>query len=181
MWSAFSSFVLRIFGWKLQGCDPNVVPKKIFVVMPHTSNWDFPLGVLARGAKGFKSNFLIKDQYFKGPSKWLFKRMGGHPVSRSKRTNLVDQVVELFQTNDEFAIAITPEGTRKRNEKLKTGFYHIAQKANIPIIYTKMDYGNKVIDFHAPRFVADTVEEELAFVINHFKGVQAKKPDQFAF
>ncbi len=181
MVSFLATKTLRLFKWKITGIHPDDVPKKIIVVMPHTSNWDFILGLLVRASLQFKSNYLIKDVYFKGPWKWWFKRVGGVPVKRSKNSNLVDQVVEIFNSRDEFSIAITPEGTRKRVETLKTGFYHIARQADIPLMLTKLDYGKRIIDFGQPYIVGDNMEADINYIKEYFRDIKGKHPDQFGF
>ncbi len=167
---------MRLFGWKVTTETMDFPKKYIVVVMPHTSNWDFPKGLLARKAIGQDIKFIAKDSLFKGPMGFIMRALGGYPVNRSKHNNFVDAVIDIFNTKEEFKITITPEGTRKRVEKLKTGFYYIAKGANVPLILCKFDYGNKEIHFSTPHHVADTVEEEVAFIGRYFGGVKGKYP-----
>ena len=117
-------------GWKLIGDVPHHEKKYIIIVAPHTTNLDFIIGILVRGILGFNSKYLGKKSLFKAPFGWFFRMMGGYPVDRSRSTNLVDQVVEIFNNHEEFVIGLAPEGTRENVGEWKTGFYFIAQKAN---------------------------------------------------
>ena len=142
--------VWRIIGWKIIGDVPSEEKKYIIIVAPHTTNWDFIIGVLVRGIMKFDSKFLGKKSLFRPPFGWFFKAMGGYPVDRSKSTNLVDQVVDIFNSKQEFVVAIAPEGTRKKVDEWKTGFYYIAWKAKIPIVRSKIDWKRKEVVFFEP-------------------------------
>lgn len=133
MKKAISKALLRLAGWKL-GPVVEDVPKCVICVAPHTSNWDFLVGKLFYTSIGRNARFLIKKEWFFFPFNLLFNWLGGVPVDRHKRTSVTDQMVEIFNSREEFQLAITPEGTRKRAEEWKKGFYYIAQKANVPIL-----------------------------------------------
>ena len=137
--------LLRWFGWKLGPHNGVELPKCVICVAPHTSNWDFVIGKLFYTSIGLTAGFLMKKDWFFFPLNLIFKSMGGIPVNRDKRTSLTDQVVEMFQTHDRFQVAITPEGTRKRVDEWKKGFYYIALKAQVPILIGYMDYGKKEV------------------------------------
>ncbi|HBH24742.1 MAG TPA: acyltransferase [Cytophagales bacterium] len=134
-------------GWRIIGAPKEGLKKYIIVVAPHTSNWDFLLGVFTRGVVGFKSRYLAKKQLFLPPLGWLFRLLGGYPVDRSKSSNMVEAVAEIFNQHSEFVIAITPEGTRKQVTKWKSGFYHIATLAKIPLVFAGLDYATKSVIF----------------------------------
>ena len=172
-----SKFIFKLFGWKVTGTSPNEVPKSIYVTAPHTSWWDFPIGLLTRGSWNLKVNFVGKKNLFKWPHGFIFRKLGGHPVDRSKNTNLVDEIVNLFNTNERFSIMIAPEGTRKKVSKLKTGFYHIARKANVPIILVTINAKEKQVHFSKPRLLTEDMDAEMKNVWNYFKGVQGVNPD----
>ena len=176
MSQGLSRLIMKIFGWKITVETTDFPPKYIVVVLPHTSNWDFPKGLLARKAINQDIKFIAKNSLFKGILGVIIRGLGGYPVDRSKHNNFVDAVIALFNSKEEFKITITPEGTRKRVDKLKTGFYYIAKGANVPVVLCKFDYENKEIHFSKPRFVLDTVEEEIAFLGAYFKGVKGKIP-----
>lgn len=175
--SKFSKFIFNLFGWKATVETDNFPPKYIVIVLPHTSNWDFPKGILARKIIGQDIKFIAKKSLFKWPLGILMRALGGYPVDRSKHSNFVDAVVALFDSKERFIITITPEGTRKKVDRLKSGFYYIAKGANIPIVLCKFDYENKEIHFGTPRFVKDTLEEEIEYIGDYFKQVKGKIPE----
>ena len=121
--------LFKIFGWKINGHFPEQVKKYVIAVAPHTSNWDFVVGVAARSILRIqRAKFLGKSQLFRPPFGWLFRRLGGYSVDRSKSQDVVEQVAHIFDQHDDFVLALAPEGTRKKVGKLKTGFYYIAKK-----------------------------------------------------
>ena len=176
MGSKLSQFIFNLFGWRVEVETNDFPPKYIVVVLPHTSNWDFPKGILSRKIIGQDIKFIAKNSLFKGPLGFIMRALGGYPVDRSKHGNFVDAVVALFNSKEKFIITITPEGTRKKVDELKTGFYYIAKGANIPVVLCKFDYENKVIHFGKPRFVKNTVEEEIEYIGDYFKQVKGKIP-----
>lgn len=171
----YSFIFCKIMGWKIIGELPDL-KKYIFVVAPHTSNWDFIIGVFVRGIKGFKSNFLAKRSLFKPPIGWFFRWMGGHAVDRSRSTRLVDQVIGIFNEEKEFRLAIAPEGTRKQVNEWKTGFYHIAVGAGIPLLPVVFDWEHKEVKIMDPYYPSGDQDQELAEIKSYFKGVKGKNP-----
>ncbi len=155
------SFILRVSGWKITGDFPEHEKKYITIVAPHNSNWDFILGVLVRGATGMKSKYLGKASLFKPPHGWIFRMLGGYPVDRSKRTNLVDQVVDIFNKHEEFRLAIAPEGTRKKVNEWKTGFYYMSVQAKVPIVRCVLDWPNKEIRFYKPFTPSGDIQKDM--------------------
>lgn len=154
-------FCFWLFGWKVIGDVPHDQKKYIIIAAPHTSNWDFIIGVTVRGIVGFNSKFLGKESLFKPPFGWFFRWLGGYPVDRSKRTKLVDQVIEIFNQHEEFVIAIAPEGTRGNVDEWRTGFYYIAHGAGIPIVRSKIDIKHKYVQFFEPFWTTGSIEEDL--------------------
>jgi 1-acyl-sn-glycerol-3-phosphate acyltransferase len=115
--------------------------KYVIAVAPHTSWWDFPVGVLARSALHIEhARYLGKSQLFKPPFGWIFRKLGGTPVDRSSSHDMVEQVVKIFNAHDEFVLALAPEGTRQKVQKLRTGFYYIAKGAGVPIVPVGFDF-----------------------------------------
>jgi len=151
--------------------------KAVYVVVPHTSGWDFIIGILTRGATGLKVKFLGKQELFKPPFGFVFRWAGGFPVDRSKRTSLVEQVAAIFNRHEKFAIAVAPEGTRKKVNSLKTGFYYIARIANIPLILVKLDFGNRIVDFSKPFLTTGNFGKDIEKINRHFQGVKGKIPE----
>ncbi len=174
----FSQWLLGVFGWKVEGYPDPKPPKLIIAVVPHTSNWDFPIGLLTRKAIGVDIKFLGKHTLFVPPLGWLFRWLGGYPVDRRKSHNLVDAVVDIFDQHDHFVLSIAPEGTRKRVEQLKTGFYYIAVKATIPILLCSFNFPAKTVSFGPLFYPGDDPEKDLKEISDHFRGIPGKYPEK---
>ena len=172
-----SQLILRLWGFRIEGDPANQIPQKIYAVIPHTSNWDFPLGILVRSAAGINVQFIGKASLFKPPHGFLFRWLGGHPVDRSRRHNYVQSVVDLFKKHPKLSLAVAPEGTRKRVYKLKTGFYHIARLAGIPIILTQFNFAEKKVVFSAPFFTTGDQESDFERIYSFFRGVKGRNPE----
>ena len=158
MFRSIFKFYFDKTGWSIQGQIDPQIKKFIVVVGPHTANRDFIIGVMARSVMNInKTKYLGKSQLFRFPYGFLFRKLGGYPVERTQKNNLVDAVIDIFDAHDEFSIALAPEGTRKKVERLKTGFYHIARKANIPIILVAFDFDSKTIIAREPFYTTDDV------------------------
>jgi len=139
-----SRLILKLIGWKL---DERVPETQSYVIIgyPHTSNWDFILGMLAKWGMGLPINWVAKHSMFWGPFKPMFIAMGGVPLNREKTTGFIQKNIELFAQREQFILGLMPEGTRSKTDHWKTGFYHIAHGANVPIALAYLDYKNKVI------------------------------------
>lgn len=180
MKQALCKFLLDLAGWKVASCEGVELPKCVVCVAPHTSNWDFIVGKLFYTSIGLTAGFLIKKDWFFFPFNLIFKSMGGIPVDRRQRTSLTDQVVEMFNANERFQVAITPEGTRKRAKEWKRGFYYIALKAKVPILLAYFDYGKKEVGTKGIFYPTGDYEKDLVEIRAHFKGIQARHPENFA-
>jgi len=140
-----SKFILKkIICWKVIGSLPSN-EKYVIAVVPHSSYFDLIIAVLIRTYSGLKIKFIGKKELFNPITSFFFKFLGGIPVDRSKNTNLVDEVVNLFNQNEIQILAIAPEGTRKKVKKWKSGFYYIALNANLPILMVSFDYIKKEV------------------------------------
>lgn len=135
-------FLLRIRGWRLEGELPGFT-KYVMVAAPHTSNWDLPVMLTIAFAFGQRLFWMGKDSLFRGPAGWLFRWLGGIPVDRSRTNNAVAQIVEVFTAAENLVLVVAPEGTRRRVPYWKTGFYHIAAGARVPIVLGFLDYARK--------------------------------------
>lgn len=164
-----SQAILNMLGWKIVGDPANDIKKKLYIVVPHTSNMDFFLGTLVKWTKGFNVNFLGKESLFFPPLGWIISYFGVVPVK--KGSNQIDQIIDLFNTREKLSYGLAPEGTRSKVEKLRTGFYYIAKGANVPVIMVTFDYGNKVVTFREPYFVSDDKEKDLAYIEEYYTGV----------
>lgn len=175
---AIAKFLFHtLWGWKIDVPYPSGVPKSIVVAMHHTSNWDFPIGILIRPIMGVNISFAAKGSLFFFPLGIIMKGLGGYPVDRSKHNNLVDACVDIFKKKDNFILCITPEGTRSKVTKLKTGFYHIAVKAGVPLVCFKFDWGHKTCGFSDPFYPTGNYEADLPKILAYFEGVKGKIPE----
>jgi 1-acyl-sn-glycerol-3-phosphate acyltransferase len=177
MKAALYKWLLNLWGWKLVDEPDSYPPKYIVAVAPHTSNWDFPVGVLLRGAMRQRIRFLGKHTLFYPPLGWLMRWMGGYPVDRRRAGNLVDAVVDIFNSKEQFAITITPEGTRSKATQLKTGFLRIAEKANVPILILRFDWGRKELRFGPFFEPSGDVDKDLDTFRSFFEGVKGRRPE----
>ena len=177
-WEKFFGFCFWIFGWKVTGKRPDT-NKYLIIVAPHTSNWDFFVGVAARNIAGLNSSYLIKKSLMDIPIVGSILRvMGGHPVDRSKKGNLVDQVVEIYNSKEKFVMTITPEGTRSYSPNWKTGFWHIAKNANVPIMMVGFDYSRKLVDLPEPIWTTDDKEADIERIKSHFRNFKGRHPEK---
>jgi 1-acyl-sn-glycerol-3-phosphate acyltransferase len=133
-----------LFGWQVQFV-PLPGPKGIVMVYPHTSNWDFIVGVLFRNAVGLDARWLGKDSLFRGPMGALMRRLGGIAVDRSAARGVAAALVDRFRAPEPLWLAIAPEGTRSHVDQLKSGFYRIAHGAGVPCGLGFIDYGTRTV------------------------------------
>ncbi len=175
MFRPIARLIFKLWGWKVIDHRPQPMGQCIYVVAPHTSNWDFLVGVCARSIGQLKNTkYLAKKQLFAWPIGWFFRALGGYPVDRGKNTNITDQVVEYFKTIPDFSIGITPEGTRKQVKSWKTGFWRIAKGANVPLILTSFDYGRREVTFREPFWVTDDMDQDIAWMTSYFARFSGK-------
>lgn len=174
----YKFILFRILGWRFEGTFDVSIRKCIFIVIPHTSNLDFFLGLLVRGVMDIEINFVAKKELFAFPLGYYFRSVGGAPLDRSGGKNNVDATAELFAKHKTFRLALSPEGTRKKVTQLRTGFYYIALKANVPIIPVAFDYGKKEIKIGTPFTVSGNFEEDMKTILPFYKGVQGKIPER---
>lgn len=175
-----SKFIFtKLMGWKLVNDFPKDIKKYVVIAAPHTSWQDFPIGILARNTSGIKINFIGKDSLFKGPFGFIFRGLGGTPVDRSKSNNLVDAIVNVFNEKEEFRLALSPEGTRKKIPQWKTGFYYIAKGANVPIVMATLDFSKKQVKISEPFYTTDDKEKDFKHLQDFFSADMAKKPNQY--
>jgi len=166
----------RLMGWKIEGTIDKEIKKCILMVVPHTSWHDFYLGIFTRGIIGLNMNFIGKKELFCFPLGSYFRWMGGEPIDRSGNQNKVEAIAKIFEKKNEFRLAIAPEGTRKKVEKLKSGFYYIALQAGIPIIPVAFNFGEKSVQIGLPNYLTGEYENDLALLVRHFEGVVGKIP-----
>lgn len=173
----FFFWILKVFGWKIDTHTPTDVKKAVIVVGPHTSNWDFVVGKMAFSYYKVNAKFLIKKEMFFPPLGWLLKWMGGLPVDRKKKTNVTEQVVDYFNQHESCFVVFTPEGTRSYQPHWKKGFYHIAQKANVPIYIAYIDFKRKTGGFHSLFTPTGNVDADIKYIKNILADYTGKIPE----
>ena len=173
------SLYLRLWGWTEIGSFPYHIKKCVVIVGPHTSAWDFVIGIAFRSKLRLThSKFLGKAELFKGPFGFIFRSLGGYPVERSEHHHMVDQAAALFNGRDSLRLALSPEGTRKKVDRLRTGFYHIAKKAGVPIIMVGMDFAKKQVSFSEPFYPTDKEAADFQHIYEFYAPISGKIPDQ---
>ncbi len=168
-------------GWKITGKGiPAEIKKAVIIAMPHTSNWDFVFAMAAVRLFNIKLNYLAKKELFRWPIKNLFLNTGGIPVERKKKnTRMVDMMISKFKELDRLILVIPPEGTRKRVEKIKSGFYHVALTAGVPVYMAYLDYEKKTAGFSEPFFPTGNKQADAAVVKEFFRDKKGKFPELF--
>ncbi len=169
----------KLFGWKTVGLCPTDIKKYIIIAAPHTHWQDFFLGLAIKLSQKIPANFIGKASLFKPPFGFIFRALGGTPVDRSKSDNRVDAIVNIFNSREQFILALSPEGTRKRVDTWKTGFYHIAKGANVPIVMMTFDFGNKQVKISDPYYLTNDMEKDMNFIYDFYRGVKGKIPEGF--
>lgn len=169
-------------GWKL---DITVEwhKKCVICVAPHTSNWDFIIGLFAYRSLGRKANFLMKKFWFFFPLKYLLTALGGIPVdTRHRGGALTDSIIKRFKNSDYMNLAVTPEGTRSRQEKWKTGFLYIAKGADVPVELGVIDFSTKTVRINDEFKPTGDIDKDMEYVKKFYadKGSSARYPDKFS-
>ena len=164
-------------GWKVNGRFPDEVPKMVIAVGPHTSAWDVVVGLGARYSIPITdAYFLGKKELFDGMFGWFFRALGGTPVDRFSKTGMVQQVADKFKQHEKFRLAMSPEGTRKKVDKLRTGFYYIAKEADVPILPAAFDFKKKEVIIGQLIYPADE-EQDFKQIISFFAEAEGKNKE----
>lgn len=179
MKKGLAKFVLWITGWKPEATDLETIKKSVMVAAPHTSNWDLIYMVAIFWQYELPVKFFIKDSYTKGVHGGYFRWLGGIGINRKKAGNQVETAAELFEKEEELIIIIPPEGTRKRVDKWKKGFYHIAQKANVPVSFGFLDYKEKSGGVGGFINLTDSFENDMDKIQTFYKSKTAKFPENY--
>jgi 1-acyl-sn-glycerol-3-phosphate acyltransferase len=174
-------FLFRTFGWRVEGKLPDIA--KYVIITTHTSNWDLIVGltgwsILSNGFSVVKPSWMGKREAFRGPLGPFMKWLGGVPVDRGARQNTVEQIIHIFGNREKLVVGIAPEGTRKKAKGWKTGFYHIAQGAHVPIVLGFIDYQRKVAGIGPIITPCGDIQADMKMIRDFYSNVQAKHPDQ---
>jgi 1-acyl-sn-glycerol-3-phosphate acyltransferase len=170
----------KLLGWKITGntnFSKDTIKKAVIIALPHTSWHDFYIGLLLRKVTRVKTNFVGKKELFKWPFGYYFRAVGGAALDRTPGQNKVQAIAKLFEGKDEFRLTLAPEGTRKKVEEWKTGFYYIAKEAKVPIIMFTLDFKNKQNNVSEPFYPTDDIVADFKFMKSFFEGVVGKKPE----
>jgi len=170
----------KLFGWKLiVDVDLEQAGHSVMIAAPHTSNLDLPHAIASFWVMGLDVKFFIKDFYTKWWFLGFFKSMGAIGVNRKKHGNLVDYAIKLLQENKQLVIMVPAEGTRKRVEKWKSGFYNIAKAAKVPIALGYLDYKNKTAGVAKLVNISENKEKDLTIIENVYKNYTGKFPELY--
>ena len=167
----------KLLGWKIVGntnFSKDTIKKAVIIALPHTSWHDFYIGILLRKIVGIKTNFVAKKELFRWPFGYYFKAVGGKALDRTPGQNKVEAIAKLFEGATEFRLALAPEGTRKKVDEWKTGFYYIAKAAKVPIIMFTLDFGKKQNKISEPFYPTDDMDADFKFMKAFYKGVEGK-------
>ena len=170
---ALGRWLMRVTGWRFSGSFPDV-PKFIISVAPHTSNWDFVVGVMALWALDIRISFIGKHTLFKGVFGTWLRSLGGIPVDRRKAQGVVGEVVDAFNASEQMIFALAPEGTRQLDKGFKSGFLHMAHGAQVPIVLAYFDFSARTICFGKVFTTTGNVEQDLQTVLAYYRPVRGK-------
>lgn len=171
--------MMTLTGWHIEGAIPNE-PKFVIIVAPHTSNWDFPVGLWVLFALSFRGSFLAKHTLFKFPLNSFMRWLGGIPVERSVHKLRVRGTIDSFNKSEKMILIIAPEGTRKFVPEWKSGFYYIANGAHVPIVPVAFDYAAKEVRIGAPFMPTGDRDADIPLLKDYFRGIKGKNPENFA-
>ena len=173
-----SKLFFKLTPWRCEVQEP--IPKKIVAIgAPHTSNWDFLFMLMIAWSLKRKAYWIGKHTLFKPPVGFITRFLGGIPVDRSARQNTVHQILEEMKSTSEFFLVVTPEGTRKRVEFWKSGFYHIAKEAQIPIVLGFADYEKKRCGLGDSFIPNGDIDADFERIRLFYAPIHAKYPERF--
>lgn len=181
-----SKFIMRLMGWKIQNELPEGINRCVMIASPHTSNWDLLYMVCTFKILKIPFRFTIKDSWFKFPFNLFFSAIGGIPINRKpalpgeQRESMVQAMANLFEGGKELAVVVTPEGTRSFRDEWKSGFYHVASLANVPIGLGYLDYKNKIAGVGKMVFPSGNMEADLKEIMLFYKDIHPKHPARFS-
>lgn len=173
-----SLLVLKLIRWEVVGGNPEG-EKFVLIAAPHTSNWDFPLMLMAAFVLRLEVHWMGKNSLFRWPLGPLARWLGGISIDRSKSNNTVEQVVEQYAAQESLMVAIPPEGTRQRVDKWKTGFYHVAQGAKVPVLMGYIDAHKRQMGLNHLYQLTDDMESDIANIRAFYADKGPIRPERF--
>jgi len=171
---AVGRLTLRLLGFRVEGTMPNL-PRFVVIVAPHTSNWDFPVGLAVKMALALDVTWFGKNTLFWFPLSIFLRAVGGIPVNRSASNDVVQQLTAEFTKRDRLVLALTPEGTRKRVDRWRTGFYHIAHAAGVPVVPVAFDWRVRAVRLLPPFFTTGDVDLDISQLRQLFAGLEGRR------
>ena len=177
MLSRISIWILTRLGWTILADLPDV-KKYVVIAAPHTSNWDFPLGILYAKAIRLEVHWMGKHTLFRWPYGWFFRAIGGTAVHRETGKNYIAQMAELFERSEQLVLALAPEGTRTKTDHWKTGFYYIARAANVPIALGYLDFGNREVGIGDLFYPSEDIEADFEYIRGFYAKRLGKNPEK---
>ncbi len=168
---------LKIMGWKVEGTVPDL-PKYVLICAPHTATWDLFFMLAGFYVMDVKANWMGKKEIFRWPVKGFFKRLGGIQIDRHSTQNVVQQTARVIQSCEQIIIGIAPEGTRSRSRYRKTGFYHIAHTARVPIVVGYLDYRRKVCGIGSVMETTGNIDSDMEAIREFYSSIMAKYPNK---
>ena len=178
--------IFKLFGWKVTHLLPNNVKKCVIVVAPHTSNWDFIFGMGAVKVMKLNLRFAIKKEWTRFPFKRTMLSLGALPIDRKKNSTTsekkssVDAMADLFNERNELRLVITPEGTRSKVEKWKTGFYYVALTAKVPIALGFINYETKSCGVDKIIYPTGDFKGDMKQIMDFYKNMKGGNPENFS-
>jgi 1-acyl-sn-glycerol-3-phosphate acyltransferase len=172
-----SIFLLKISGWRTEGALPDI-PKFVMIAAPHTSNWDFPIMMSVAFKLKEKLYWMGKEGLFRKPFNGLFKWLGGIPINRSRSNSVVRQMIDKFIEMDRLILTIPPSGTRKMVKKWKSGFYHIAAGANVPVVLGFLDFKRKTGGIGPVVTITGDMEQDMMVISSFYADIEGKHPEK---
>lgn len=176
--AAFGRFMMGIRGWRVEGTIADI-PRLVLIVAPHTSNWDFPTGLWVKLAMHMGARFVGKHTLFRFPLGVFMRWLGGVPVDRAAAAGFVGEAARAVREAERMTLVIAPEGTRKRTDKWKSGFYRIAIEAGVPIVCAGFDYPRRVVFFLPPFHPTGDYERDLAVLRSFYRPEMALRPENY--
>jgi 1-acyl-sn-glycerol-3-phosphate acyltransferase len=169
--------ILKVCGWRREGKLPDI-PKYVMIAAPHTSNWDFLFTMAVAFAFRLNICWMGKHTLFRRPFGPLLRLLGGIPIDRTKSRDTVSQIAQAFRERARMVMIISPEGTRKKVKVWKTGFYHIARGANVPVLLAFLDYMRKVGGLGPLVYLSENLEADMAVIRNFYANVTPRHPEK---
>lgn len=171
-------WVLRGIGWRVVG-DPPEIDRYVVVGAPHTSSWDLPLMLLMARARALPLRWFAKHTLFRPPLGWILRALGGIPVVRHREENLVEAAARTLREAQTLALLIAPEATKAYRDHWKSGFYHIARLASVPLVPVSIDYRRRVAEFGPPIDAGEDVDGVMQQLRAFYADHGARFPGKF--